>query len=83
MARIIRAMSQEDFSLQSSRTYISSLERGLQSPTLSKVDELAECLEVHPLTLLTMAYSNSATDMAQVLDLVGQDCESLAGMTWK
>lgn len=49
-------LSQEAFSLASSRTYISSLERGIKSPTLSKVDQLAEVLELHPLTLLTLAY---------------------------
>lgn len=55
-ARVARGLSQEAFSLISSRTYVSSLERGLKSPTLLKVDALAEVLEVHPLTLLTLAY---------------------------
>ena len=49
-------ISQEEFSLASSRTYVSTLERGLKTPTLNKVDELAEVLNVHPLTLLTVAY---------------------------
>ena len=49
-------LSQEAFSLASSRTYISSLERGLKTPTLNKIDELAEVLDVHPLTLLMLAY---------------------------
>lgn len=55
-ARHAKGMSQEDFSLVSSRTYLSSLERALKSPTLNKIDELAVALEVHPLTLLSMAY---------------------------
>ena len=54
--RIARRVSQEAFSLVSSRTYISSLERGLQSPTLSKVDALAEQINIHPLTLLALSY---------------------------
>ena len=54
--RKAQGLSQEDFSLVSSRTYVSSLERGLKSPTLQKVDELAQGLGVHPLTLLTLAY---------------------------
>jgi transcriptional regulator with XRE-family HTH domain len=54
--RVARGLSQEAFSLVSSRTYVSSLERGLKSPTLLKVDALAEVLEVHPLTLLALAY---------------------------
>lgn len=56
LARRAKGMSQEDFSLVSSRTYLSSLERGLKSPTLNKLDELAAALGIHPLTLLTMAY---------------------------
>jgi len=58
-ARKKRKMSQEDFSIISSRTYVSSLERGLKSPTLEKVEMISSCLEVHPLTLLALAYSKS------------------------
>jgi transcriptional regulator with XRE-family HTH domain len=56
--RKAKGISQETFALTSSRTYVSTLERGLKSPTLSKIDELAEVLEVHPLTLLMAAYSD-------------------------
>ncbi len=55
--RKARGLSQEAFSDVSSRTYLSSLERGLKSPTLSKLTELCEVMEVHPLTLLTLAYA--------------------------
>jgi len=55
--RKARGLSQEAFSDVSSRTYLSSLERGLKSPTLSKLAELCEVMEVHPLTLLTLAYA--------------------------
>jgi len=58
--RKARNMSQEDFSIISSRTYISSLERGLKSPTLEKIDIIAKEIGVHPLTLLTLAYSKSS-----------------------
>jgi len=57
-------MSQEDFSIVSSRTYISSLERGLKSPTLEKVEMISSCLEVHPLTLLALAYSKSSEELS-------------------
>lgn len=71
-ARDARGLPQEAFSLVSSRTYVSSLERGLKSPTLLKVDELAEVLGVHPLTLLTLAYvgakhSRAADDLVNVV----------------
>ena len=56
MTRRSRGLSQEAFSLVSSRTYVSSLERGTKVPTLNKIDELAVVMDVHPLTLLTLSY---------------------------
>jgi len=58
--RKARGLSQEAFSDVSSRTYMSSLERGLKSPTLNKLDELCGVLDIHPLTLLTLAYAGSS-----------------------
>lgn len=55
--RKAKGLTQEDFSEVSSRTYMSSLERALKSPTLDKVDELASVLNVHPVTLLMMSYT--------------------------
>lgn len=55
-ARQSRGLTQEDFSLVSSRTYLSSLERGLKAPTISKLDQLASVIDVHPLALLALAY---------------------------
>lgn len=60
-----KGLSQEAFSISSSRTYISTLERDLKSPTLSKIDDLAEVAGVHPLTLLVMSYLRT-TDVAAV-----------------
>ena len=57
--RKARGLSQEAFSDVSSRTYLSSLERNLKSPTVNKVAELCEVMGVHPLTLLTLAYAGS------------------------
>lgn len=51
-------LSQEEFGIVSSRTYVSSVERGLKSPTLGKIEQLAEVLGVHTLTLLVLAYMN-------------------------
>lgn len=52
-------ISQDAFRVLSSRTYISSLERGLKSPTLQKIDALAEVLNIHPLTLMALAYAEA------------------------
>lgn len=56
IARAHKGLSQEAFSMVSSRTYLSTLERGVQSPTLEKLESIAGRMEVHPVTLLVMAY---------------------------
>jgi len=54
--RKARGLTQEDFSVVSSRTYLSTLERGMKSPTLEKVEALAGMLKIHPLALLALTY---------------------------
>lgn len=44
-----------------SRTYLSALERGKQSPTLDKLEGIAEDIGVHPLTLLIYGYTAGAS----------------------
>lgn len=76
--RKARGLSQEAFSDVSSRTYMSTLERDLKSPTLSKLAELCEVMEVHPLTLLTLAYAGTDTRKTdQLLAQVRQELEAL------
>ena len=71
--RAVRGLSQEAFSDVSSRTYLSTLERGLKSPTLSKLAELCEVMQVHPLTLLTLAYAGDASQADQLLAQVRRE----------
>ncbi len=54
--RSSKHLTQEDFSQVSSRTYLSTLERGLKSPTLEKIEDLASVIGVHPMTLLAGNY---------------------------
>lgn len=54
--RKAKHLTQEDFEDTSSRTYLSTLERGMKSPTLEKIEALSTTLGVHPLTLLISAY---------------------------
>lgn len=75
--RKARGLSQEAFSVVSSRTYLSSLERGLKSPTLSKLCALCEVLEVHPLTLLTLAYVSEGNDLVRLLSRVQNEVSSI------
>ncbi|MBI3898656.1 MAG: helix-turn-helix transcriptional regulator [Gammaproteobacteria bacterium] len=54
--RKARELTQEDFSVVSSRTYMSTLERGMKSPTIEKIEAIAETMKIHPLTLLTFTF---------------------------
>ena len=77
--RKARGLSQEAFSDVSSRTYMSTLERDLKSPTLNKLAELCEVMEIHPLTLLTLAYAGDSPRHADaLLAQVRQELEILA-----
>ena len=76
--RKARGLSQEAFSDVSSRTYMSTLERDLKSPTLNKLAELCKVMEVHPLTLLTLAYAGDDTHKAdELLARVRQEFEAV------
>lgn len=57
--RTYKRLTQEDFSQVSSRTYLSTLERGLYTPTVEKLDAIASVLGVHPVTVLAACYLNS------------------------
>ncbi|BAQ38033.1 XRE family transcriptional regulator [Pseudomonas aeruginosa] len=57
---------------------MSSLERGQKSPTMHKLTELCEVMEVHPLALLTLAYAgNNSTEIDRLLAQVRQELELL------
>ena len=88
LASVIKAVrkrqgrSQEDFSLVSSRTYLSSLERGLKSPTIDKLVEIAGVLNVHPASLVILAEcanltSNSGIDQ---IDQIANEAKSLVSL---
>ena len=79
--RKARGLSQEAFSDVSSRTYMSTLERDLKSPTLNKLAELCEVMEIHPLTLLTLA--NAGDDARQAEQLLAQVRQELKAVTKK
>ena len=83
--RKARGLPQEAFGLQSSRTYVSTLERGLKSPTLSKVDELAEVMDIHPITLLILAYADQAQKnaVAQLIQAVTDELSSIRAASGK
>jgi len=71
--RRARGLTQEGFLDESGRTYISELERGLKRPTLAKIDQLAVPLEVHPATLIALAYASNVNELNELLELVGKE----------
>jgi transcriptional regulator with XRE-family HTH domain len=73
--RVSKGLSQEDFAIVSSRTYLSSLERGLKSPTIDKVDDLSSRLGMHPLTILACTYllQNEHLTVDELLTTIGQE----------
>lgn len=78
-ARKARNLTQEDFGDVSSRTYVSSLERGLKSPTLEKLHVLADRIDVHPLTLLALAYliQSKEADLKTLLSQVRTEVDHI------
>ena len=62
-ARKANGLTQEDFAEVSSRTYLSTLERGQKSPTLDKVHVLAKTIGIHMLSLLTLTYLYSKNEL--------------------
>jgi len=78
--RKAKNITQEDFSEVSSRTYVSTIERGLYSPTVEKIDSLAKTLKVHPLTLLTLAYliNDSSKDFEALCNQVREELKAIS-----
>lgn len=72
--RVKQGRTQEDFSTLSSRTYISTLERGLYAPTIEKLDDIAAVLGTHPITLMVGSYAlKDNRSVAKVLeDVIGE-----------
>ncbi len=75
--RAVRGLSQEAFSDVSSRTYLSTLERGLKSPTLSKLADLCGVMQVHPVTLLTLAYAGDGDQAERLLAQVRRELAAI------
>lgn len=78
-ARIQRNLTQEDFSLVSSRTNVSLLERGGTIPTLEKLEALCTVLDVHPVSLLAACYlrKEGSNDTAVLLRQIDAELQQL------
>ncbi|GGM29795.1 DNA-binding protein [Pseudomonas asuensis] len=80
LVRQSQGLSQEDFSIVSSRTYVSLIERGGTSPTLEKLDSLCRALDVHPVTMIALTYllgTGSLEDYETLLSRVSNELMKL------
>jgi transcriptional regulator with XRE-family HTH domain len=66
--RISRAVPQEE--LGPSQSYVSDVERGMKSPSIEKIDDIATVLGVHPLTLLAYAYVQAGVQPSDLLERI-------------
>lgn len=79
--RLRRDLTQEDFGIISSRTYLSTLERGLKNVTLEKASELAHRMNIHPLTLLVESFLllDPDTDFDSLIERIRSEIEDVRG----
>lgn len=56
--RLSKGLTQEFFSISSSRTHMSRLENGRKQAYVATINTLANAMGVHPLSILTQAYLN-------------------------
>jgi transcriptional regulator with XRE-family HTH domain len=54
-----KQFTQESLTMFASRSYLSEIENGKSEPSISKVIQLAQYMNVHPLTILTQAFLNT------------------------
>lgn len=77
--RQAKGLTQEDFAMVSSRTYVSELERGVKSPTIEKIEGLCKEMGVHPLSLLALTYlpGKSAKDLQKLLRKIENEANAI------
>jgi len=80
--RKAQGLTQEDFGDVSSRTYMSTLERGLKSPTLEKIEAIASKMNITPLTLVTLTYLFKSDELS-IEQLQGKIVEEIEKITKK
>ena len=74
--RVKKNLSQE--MLGPSQPFISELERGLRSPTVEKLEQLAAALEISPVTLLAYSHLDEKESVDALLTTVRDELRSLA-----
>ncbi len=79
LVRKARGIAQQDLSDVTARSYLSYVERGVKNPTVEKLDELARAIDVHPLTVLTIAYLTHLNDheLQTLLNRIGKEARAV------
>ena len=72
--RAARGVTQEDLLFAVSRRHVGRIEQGHQVPSIHVIENLAESLRIHPMTLIAMAYSQEAD--VQSIDQVLQEVKA-------
>ncbi|KHK66608.1 helix-turn-helix transcriptional regulator [Ectopseudomonas composti] len=64
-----------------SQSYISAIERGKWKPSIEKVEQIAEVVGIHPLTLLVLAYQRQTPGLKpdELLKKIQREIMSLKG----
>lgn len=77
--RISRGLPQEG--LGPSQPYISTIERGKWKPSIEKLEQVAEVLGIHTLTLLVLAYQKQTPNLKpdELLKRIQREITSLQG----
>lgn len=78
LARVAAGLTQEDFGVVSSRTYVSTIERGQNSPTFEKLEALAQAMKLHPGALMLLPYlmDEPPAKRIELLNAIGRQVDS-------
>ena len=66
--RLAKGLAQD--AIGPSQAYISEVERAIKSPTLDKMQDIAEAMDVHLVTVLVGAFAESGLPATELLALV-------------
>jgi transcriptional regulator with XRE-family HTH domain len=73
--RVRKEIAQEQ--LGASQSFVSTIERGIRSPTIEKMEEFAERLGVNPATLIVLMQVGQEGDVDEVLAEIRDEIRAL------
>lgn len=73
--RVQKGMAQEQ--IGASQSFVSTIERGIRSPTIEKMEEFAEKLGVNPATLIVLMQVDQGGGEEEILEKVRDEIRAL------